>query len=333
MEERIRERYGDRILTQAMYRYAIAPESIALLDGFESYMYEFSRDDGDYILRVGHSLRRSENLILGEVDWINYLVRGGTPAAGAILSESGSLVEPIADGQGGQFLACAFEKAKGKPPWEVGWNDQRWQSYGQMIGRMHALTKEYQPASPEWVRPQWDDPLMLDIENNVPPEQQVVLERFRALIAQLKSLPRGHQSFGLIHFDAHEGNMFMDETGNLTLFDFDDCLYGWFIYDIAIVLFYKAMGANANPEFINAFMGQFLRGYRQENSLDPAWLVQIPHFLKLREVDLYGVIHRSFDVENLDDPWCLRYMDGRRERIEEGIPYLDCDWESLAVYL
>lgn len=26
-------------------------------------------------------------------------------------------------------------------------------------------------------------------------------------------------------------------------------------------------------------------------------------FMKLREIDLYTVIHRSFDVNNLDDPW------------------------------
>ena len=32
---------------------------IRLLDGFESFMYEFERGEGEYILRIGHSLRRS----------------------------------------------------------------------------------------------------------------------------------------------------------------------------------------------------------------------------------------------------------------------------------
>jgi hypothetical protein len=52
--------------------------------------------------------------------------------------------------------------------------------------------------------------------------------------------------------------------------------------------------------------------------------------LKLREIDLYAVIHRSFDVDNLDDPWVARYMHNRKQRIEDGVPTIDFDFESLA---
>ena len=94
-----------------------SPEDrIHLLDGFESFMYEFERDDGEYILRIGHSLRRSIPMIQGEVNWINYLAAGGVPAARAILSENDRLVELIDDGQGEYFLATAFVKARGGHP-------------------------------------------------------------------------------------------------------------------------------------------------------------------------------------------------------------------------
>ena len=73
MEKRIRERYGQSILEQAMHRYRIADGALRELDGFESFIYEYTRDSGAFILRIAHSFRRSENLILGEVDWINYL--------------------------------------------------------------------------------------------------------------------------------------------------------------------------------------------------------------------------------------------------------------------
>ena len=59
MEKEIRDRFNDSILDTAIERYAIDPGRIALLDGFESFMYEFSRDDGDFILRLGHSRRRT----------------------------------------------------------------------------------------------------------------------------------------------------------------------------------------------------------------------------------------------------------------------------------
>jgi len=46
---------------------------------------------------------------------------------------------------------------------------------------------------------------------------------------------------------------------------------------------------------------------------------------------LYAVIHRSFDVKNLDDPWCVWYMDGRKKRLEGKIPYLDFDFDQFSV--
>ncbi len=333
MEKRIKDRYNKAILREAMRRYSIAPDRIRLLDGFESFMYEFERDAGEYILRIAHSLRRNEPLIQAEVDWINYLAAGGASVHRAILSENDRLVEALDDGQSGQFLATAFVKATGRPPWEVGWSPGLYERYGQLLGRMHALTKGYRGANPARQRPQWDDDIMLDPLPSLPAAEGAVLTKFQALLAYLRSLPRDSQAYGLIHFDAHGGNLFIDDEGTITLFDFDDCCYSWFINDIAIVLFYIVMWQPDVPAFTWEFMTHFLRGYRRENRLDPRWLLEIPHFLKLREIDLYAVIHRSFDVDNLDDPWCERYMRGRKERIEDDVPYIDFDFASLAPHL
>ena len=333
MEKQIKERYNDAILGEAMSRYGIAPDQIQLLDGFESFTYEFQRDGNQYILRIGHSRRRNPGLIQGEVDWINYLADGGASVAAAVTSDKGALVELLEDGRGGHFLATVFVKALGKPPWEVGWSHELYERYGRLLGRMHALSRGYQPADPAWTRPQWDDHIMLDVEDLLPASETLVVDRFRELLAHLGALTKDDASYGLIHFDAHAGNMFVDEDLTITLFDFDDCNYSWYINDIAIALFYMAMGANNNPEFAEEFMKRFLRGYRLEHRLDARWLAEIPYFLKLREIDLYAIIHRSFDVENLDDAWVASYMDGRKARIEAGVPYLDADFESLERYL
>ncbi len=49
-------------------------------------------------------------------------------------------------------------------------------------------------------------------------------------------------------------------------------------------------------------MTHFLSGYRAENQLGEGWLKEIPSFLKLREIDLYAVIHISFGVDNINRP-------------------------------
>jgi hypothetical protein len=63
MEKAIRERYNDEILQEAQRRYGIGPNQIRLLDGFESFMFEFESDGRARILRLSHSIRRSVELI------------------------------------------------------------------------------------------------------------------------------------------------------------------------------------------------------------------------------------------------------------------------------
>ena len=325
MEKKIRDRYNDKILYQARQRYGIAAADIHLLDGFESFIYAFTKAGQGYILRIGHSLRRSPDLIRGEVDWINYLATGGAGVAQAILSDDGNLVELIDDGQGGQFLATAFVRAPGGSVGEMGgWHDALMINYGRLLGRIHALSKQYQPANPAWQRPQWDDPINNDIYAALSQETSLVAERYRVVFDHLLTLPRDAESYGMIHQDAHAGNFFVDENGRLTLFDFDDCVYGHFAYDLAMVLFYAITNRADAEAFGRHFWPLFWRGYRQENNLDERWLAEIPHFMKLREIDLYAVILRDVPPTEIEGhPWTAQFMHGRRQRIENDVPCLN----------
>jgi amicoumacin kinase len=337
MDPNIKQRFQEAHLTEAQQRYGIEPHFCQLLDGFESFIYAFTRDDGDYVLRIGHSSRRTPEMIHAEVDWINYLSAGmgsenDCPAttARAVHSLEGRLVEGIDDGHGQLFLATAFARAQGQHPRREMWTPQLIENYGRMLGRIHALSCVYQPTNQTWARPHWNDPSNLVVADYLPPGEERVIDRFDCLMEHLNSLPRNPDTYAMIHQDAHTGNLFVDEDNFITLFDFDDCCYGFFIYDISMVLFYAAVGT-PDPEAVTRdFMPIFLRGYRRECGLDSAWLAEIPHFLKLREIDLYALIHRSFDIHNLTDPWTTRYMSGRKERIEAGVPFIDFDFTSLA---
>jgi amicoumacin kinase len=331
MHKEIRERFNESILEQVIHRFDIDKNNLLLLDGFESYIYEFDRRGKAYILRIGHTLRNSEAFVRGEVDWINYLAENGVPAAKAIPSSNGNLVESIDDQMGGAFLATTFVKAKGQSPWSMSLTPEFYQNYGRLIGRMHALAKTYVPRDPNGTRPSWDHPRIADGERNVPESQPVVKQRYREYLNWRRQLPRDRESFGMIHEDAHMGNMFMDENGQITLFDFDDCNYSWFANDIAIVLFYRITGAEDPHGLTAEFMPPFLRGYSQENRLDPQWLATIPSFLKVREIELYGVLFRSFENPyEAESKWVRGFLKDRKDRIEADEPYLAFDFATLA---
>lgn len=333
MDPQIAARFNDRILALALQRYDIPADKIQLLDGFESFIYEFNRPEGYFILRIGHTNRRSINHIRGEVDWINTLADGGVTVARAVFSPAGHLVEAIPDEQGGEFLCTAFIKAPGTVAGKEQINDRLFLNYGRLVGRMHAIARTYTPSNPAWKRYAWDSP-----ENNTPDRQlplgeRTIRQKYQGLISYLRRLPRDPEGYGMIHQDAHLGNLFMDDDYNLTLFDFDDCVFGHFIYDLAMVLFYISEWGGSDPAgFTGEFMPVFLEGYRRHNRLDPAWLKEIPNFLKFREIDLFSAILHTMG-EKPEHPWCAKYMDGRREKIENGIPYLQFEWDSLAGWL
>ena len=328
MEQRIKDLYHDEILQETMQRFGIGKDEIRILDSFERYIYEFSNNFGDFILRISHSIRRNEDLIQGEVDWINYLADHGISVARAIFSEAGNLLESIPDQQGGEFLATAFVKAEGQPPWGR-WTPQLYETYGEFIGKMHSLTKQFQPLQPETKRPEWEDPIFNYVEQFLPESEFIARKKYKDVCKHVNTLPKNIENYGLIHQDAHGGNLFIDEGGNITLFDFDDCGYSWFINDIAIVLFYIVMESDDWPAFTQDFMVHFLRGYLKHCPLDLELLKEIPYFLKIREIELYAVIQRDFDVSNIEDEWCNRYMQDRKNKIENDVPFINFDFDSL----
>ena len=332
MDQLIKDRYNDTILQEAMRRYGITKSQIHSLDAFESFIYEFERGSHAYILRIAHSLRRSESLLLGEVDWINYLAEGGVSVARAILSESGKLVEVMEDQWGGAFLVTAFAKARGQAPWDL-WAPKLYESYGEMIGRIHTLSKSYQPKQIAWKRPDWNDALFEFVERYLPESESIAKNKYTDICHHVNTLAKDRESYGLTHQDAHGNNLFVDEMGQITLFDFDECAYNWFINDIAVALFYIVQDAEDWRAFTEEFMLHFLRGYIQACPLDFTWLKEISSFLKIREIELYAVMHRDFDVNNIEDEWCARFMHHRKSRIDNDVPYIDFDFEALSTQI
>jgi len=103
MEQRIKDLFNEEILQKTMLCFGIGKDEIRILDRFETFIYEFKKHTGEYILRISHSIRRDVNFIQREIDWINYLADHGVSVARAILSKAGNLVEAISDQEGGQF--------------------------------------------------------------------------------------------------------------------------------------------------------------------------------------------------------------------------------------
>ena len=325
MEPKIRESYNDAILQEAMRRFGIRQEEIQELDGFESFIYEVRQGADRRILRITHSLHRDAAAIRGEVDWLDYLAGHGVSVAYALPSLSGEMVEVLGEGEE-YFCATSYIFAPGRSPQRADWESGLMVDVGRLVGRMNHLAKSYQPRDPRAARPH----LLQDIqgfERFLPPSEEAVAEKHRQLLSALHELPTGPDVYGIVHQDVHGGNFYI-ENGKITLYDFDDTLYGWYAYDLAMAFFYVLPHDCSTPAdlaFARSAFAQLMQGYSQESSLGERWLREIPYFLKLREIDLYIAIHRSMDLNNLD-PWCASFMKNRREKILGDIPFVDINF-------
>lgn len=325
MEPTIKAQYSPQIVEDAVARYAVDRATLQPLDGFESYIYECRRAGQACILRISHDLHRNAQAIAGEIDWVNYLADNGVDACRALPSVDGNLVEPLDSG----FTAALFMKAPGTHSSAEIWQPPLFESMGQLMGRMHALAKTYRPADPVIRRPDWDTDIIGLAEKFIP-DQPRIIEKFNANIAATRALPRNRDNYGLIHIDFHGGNFFVDD-GRIYIFDFDDSQYSWFADDIAMCLFYAVSHDCSSVEELahaRTFLRHFLTGYARENEIGRNELANIPFFLKRREVDLYTIIHRSQDMNNLDG-WSSSFMTRRAEKILNDVPYIDLDFTQI----
>ena len=319
-------------IVEAARRYGVSIADLApMVGGHVTHVYSFTRDGKDYVLRVTPP---NEEIDLPAtraiLSWMRFLAEGGAAVATPVHSQNDALIEPVV--QAGQtYIAVAFEKAPGIRGEELTfdqWTDALFTRLGQTAGRMHALAKGYTPSNVALRRPDWDvagncfHPL-----ESLPPSEAIIAEKRARVFEYVQTLPKDDNSYGMIHADLHGGNFFVDvATNTITVFDFDDCAYGWYVMDIAMSVFDMLVlyPGKDRAAFATRFLRSYLTGYRAENTLDAFWLGQLPHFLKLLEIGVYTQVYAYHDPADTES-WVGRFMANRRFRIEHDIPYIDSE--------
>jgi Ser/Thr protein kinase RdoA (MazF antagonist) len=189
---------------------------------------------------------------------------------------------------------------------------------------MHRLTKSYQPPSNAIRRPEWFE---WEVASGFPYREElpIIAMKYDTLIAELKALPKDVDSYGLIHNDFNDGNFTVDyNNGDITVFDFDDSCYFWFIYDLACA-WEGGIGRVARRslreriDFMEHYMEQVMIGYNRENTLSSAWLGRLPLFLRLVQMQELIYFAQYLDGQDEDIQGGLRY---KIRCIEEELPYL-----------
>jgi Ser/Thr protein kinase RdoA (MazF antagonist) len=324
------------VLAEATRLYGTRKEALKVYAGYEgaaNLVYDYELDGSHLILRISYTPERSATQIQAELHFVVYLAEHGVQVSKPVTSRNGNLVETVwSEGIPFQIVSCV--KGRGMRVPDNGYRyrpdtpiEEYFRNWGKTLGQIHAHTKDYQPAEAEAKRPAWFDlhQTRLEISDRVADRLPLVSQRIQSLLDKLKSLPKDRESYGLIHGDFNDGNFTVDySNGDMTVFDFDDCCYFWFIYELACAweggigrVMYR--GLEERQAFMDHYMAEVMTGYNQEISLGDEWLRRLPTFIRLVQVEEFLHFAQYLDEPDEELQARLRY---KVKCIEEEIPYM-----------
>jgi Ser/Thr protein kinase RdoA (MazF antagonist) len=321
------------VLATACRLYGASPNNLYKFDDYEgcaNLVYHYEHGGHTRVLRLSYRSDRTVEMIRAELHFISYLAENGVRVSSPLPSVDGNLLKVISAG-GIPFIVVSFLKGRGMRVPDNGYRyrdgvpiQEYFQNWGQVLGQMHRLTKTYQPLSESIKRPEWHT---WEYYAGFPAKDRLpfINEKYIQLINELHTLPKDIDSYGLIHNDFNDGNFTVDyDNGDITVFDFDDSCYFWFMYDLACaweggigrVMFRPLAERKA---FMDRYMDQVMEGYIRENTLSDEWLARLPLFLRL--IQMQELMHYAQYLDEPDEEIQaeLRY---KIRCIEEDIPYM-----------
>ncbi|GAB2565168.1 Ser/Thr protein kinase RdoA (MazF antagonist) [Gracilibacillus alcaliphilus] len=316
--------------------YGLEGYEISLIDtqeGGRNVVYNGEKEGADAkIIRIAFLPDRSREELLGELEYIRYLFERGGNVSDVVNSKKGKLLEEITHDDH-TFFVCLFEKARGKKLAENNYQyregvliTEYYYNCGKTLGKLHQLSKDYQPVHRRY---DFFDKFNVEyIDQLIPDALSLLKEKLAELLKTLEELDRSSESFGMIHFDYNDGNYMIDfDTGQITVYDFDNSCFGWYLYDLAD-LWRSGTGwiagepdASKRKKFMDDYFKTALEGYQSEAKIEDSMLEKLPLFIQVTLME--NIVDEFEYVRNHDEELeCDEELSYLIKCIEDNIPYM-----------
>jgi len=286
------------IANQALPFWDLPDPQITLISRSENIVFRVdAATQTQYILRIHRPGYHTLDELNAEQEWTTALNRSGLSVPVAVKTSAGQGYVPI-NFSDQRYYVGIVEWFEGTPLLEILEKvadpdaiAQYYHQLGQIAARIHNQSAQWEPVSssrrhgldadglaggqPFWGN-FWDLPQISDAERQH-------LSGIRASVySRLQELDKNAQVYSLIHADLHPGNVLINDE-HLHVIDFDDCAYGWHIYELAISLFYSM----DRPDF-ERLQHAMIAGYRTQRPLEDETVALLPFFLLIRRLSLIG---------------------------------------------
>lgn len=253
------------------------------------------------IIRFTHASYRSLEALMGEYEFVEWLVAHGIHAPKAYALDDGGFFLPI-ENNGERFFASATAKAKGTAVRRSDpkvYNEKTFEIWGRTMAQMHEAVKDFSPKHPraDYCSDSGLSGAINALSNRLGANYS---ELYTATLEQLSKLGRGKDEYGAVHYDLHCGNFYLDNN-SISIFDFDDCARAHFLGDIAVAVYAHTAGRyEKTPEgelenCVDDFLNSFLKGYTDIRPVPSGFKALLPLFMTHRFLMIAVFLIKEFD--------------------------------------
>ena len=300
-------------------------------DGGRNIIYIVTTPAGEkMVLRISSLTDRAASEYLAETAFVHYLAQNGAPVADVLPSVNQKYVECVEQNGCTVFLSM-FTHAKGMLLSDNGYRyrdgaplEEYFFNTGKTLGAIHRLSKQYVSSHR---RQDYADKYNRDyIDQLIPdtyaPLKEAIFQRFE----HFSLLPVDPESYGLVHFDFSDGNYHIDmATGQITVFDFENCMYCWYMFDLANLWTHgegwcrSIQSGDERMAYMKHYFDTILAGYRTETDVSEEMLTQLPLFIDMvlieNIVDEFECCAREGELPDDED------IEDAADCLIKGIPY------------
>jgi Ser/Thr protein kinase RdoA (MazF antagonist) len=240
-----------------------------------------------YILRVSHAHWRTQAEVQFELELLDFLQQQQFPAAAPLRTHQGQLAVTIHAAEGCRY-ASLFTYAPGQVP--LGdLNVSQSAILGRTVAQLHQTSQGFvsQAARPDLSLDYLLDPALETIRpflQTKPAGLDYLVGAIADLKDQLQHFPREAPLWSICWGDPHSSNANFTEGDQVTLFDFDQCGYGWRIFEIA-KFFQVALSTGLSRTTRDAF----LAGYETVAPLTALERERLQSFTQVAHIWSWGI--------------------------------------------
>ena len=269
---------------------------------------------GRYVIRAHRPRYQTERSIRSELAWMQALRQSGVDTPAAVAGTDGDLVQAVAlDGWREPLYCDMMHWIEGVPPAADNAGGDLAETYhlvGSINARMHRHVRAWE-TPPGFERHAWDEDGMFgdaplwgrfgDLEALTGNQVALLSEACDATRARVVAFGKAPDRFGLIHADMLPENILVT-SGGPQVIDFDDCGFGWFLYDFATCVSFHE-GKDSFATVHDAWIG----GYRGVAPLPDEFLEESLTFRLARFIVILGWLHgrRDTSFAKAHTPWAV----------------------------